>query len=173
MPVIDTLKRFKRMLRRAAEIYSEDAHRQAQYPDFEGTHLDTVKFVRPYTMTSPERVHALMEAVKYVTRRRVPGAIVECGVWRGGSMMAAAKTLLSLGSTERDLYLFDTFEGMSPPTDADSNATKVVSDWLRTTEMDAYWQRETEFVRDYARSFVRPSGTPGIFAPPLPEAAAV
>jgi hypothetical protein len=54
-----------------------------------------------------------------VNRRRIPGAIVECGVWRGGSMMAVASTLRSLGSTERDLYLFDTFEGMSPPSAAD------------------------------------------------------
>ena len=34
-------------------------------------------------------------------------------------MMAAARTLLSLGSAERDLYLFDTFEGMSPPSEHD------------------------------------------------------
>jgi O-methyltransferase len=44
---------------------------------------------------------------------------VECGVWRGGSMMAAARTLQALGATDRDLYLFDTFEGMSPPTNID------------------------------------------------------
>ena len=119
MPVIETLKKIKRMVHRAAEIYDEDKHRRAQYPDFEPAHLDTLNVVRPYTMTSPERVHALIEAVKYVTRSRVPGAIVECGVWRGGSMMAAARTLLSLGSSERDLYLFDTFEGMSPPSEHD------------------------------------------------------
>jgi O-methyltransferase len=119
MPVIDTLKKIKRMVHRAAEIYDEDRHRRALYPDFEQAHHDTLDVVRPYTMTSPERIHAVIEAVRYITRRRVPGAIVECGVWRGGSMMAAARTLLSLGSTDRDIYLFDTFEGMSPPTQHD------------------------------------------------------
>jgi hypothetical protein len=49
----------------------------------------------------------------------VPGAIVECGVWKGGSMMAAALTLLRLGVSDRDLYLFDTFQGMPPPTQED------------------------------------------------------
>ena len=49
----------------------------------------------------------------------MPGAVVECGVWKGGSMMAAALTLLRLGDTERDLYLYDTFEGMRRPTDED------------------------------------------------------
>ncbi len=58
-------------------------------------------------------------AVDYVVKNRVPGAIVECGVWRGGSMMAAARTLLKLGDTTRDIFLFDTYEGMTPPSDVD------------------------------------------------------
>jgi hypothetical protein len=33
--------------------------------------------------------------------------------------MAIALTLSQEGDTSRDLYLFDTFEGMTPPTDAD------------------------------------------------------
>lgn len=79
--------------------------------------LDTAVWqrVRPYTMTSPERVYALLRAVEYVARSSIPGAFVECGVWKGGSMMAAAMTLLQLGSDERELYLFDTFEGMAAP----------------------------------------------------------
>src|ERR1043165_657884 len=104
MPVIETLKKFKRMVRRAVDSYEGDKRRRARYPDFDPAHFDTLELVTPYTMTSPERVHAVIESVKYITRRRIPGAIVECGVWRGGSMMAAARTLLSLGATDRDLY---------------------------------------------------------------------
>ena len=40
MPVIETMKKIKRMYLRAAEIYSEDAHRRAQYPDFDQAHLE-------------------------------------------------------------------------------------------------------------------------------------
>jgi O-methyltransferase len=75
--------------------------------------------VGPYTMTSPERVHALWEAVNYVVERPVAGAIVECGVWRGGSMMAVARTLLRRDRRDRHLYLFDTFSGMVPPGELD------------------------------------------------------
>ena len=75
--------------------------------------------MQPYTATSPERVHALIQAVKYVAANHIPGEIVECGVWKGGSMMAAAKTLLRVNCSEKHLYLFDTFEGMTPPTDLD------------------------------------------------------
>jgi hypothetical protein len=82
---------------------------------------------KPYTMTSPERVIALCDAVRYVVRRGVPGAIVECGVWKGGSSMAAALSLIAAGDTERDLYLFDTFEGMSAPTEHDRRADDAAS----------------------------------------------
>lgn len=75
--------------------------------------------VRDYTMTSPERVLALHEAVRHVVAAGIPGAIVECGVWRGGSMMAAAQTLVDAGVSDRELYLYDTFEGPPAPTETD------------------------------------------------------
>lgn len=78
---------------------------------------------RPYTMTSPERMAALIEAVRYVTSRSIPGDIAECGVWRGGSMMIVALALLARGDTHRTLYLYDTFEGMPPPSAADAAHT--------------------------------------------------
>ena len=74
------------------------------------------------TMNSPERLSALIDAVEYVERAAIPGAIVECGVWRGGSMMAVA---LTLPRAERELYLFDTYAGMTAPTEADSDLRGV------------------------------------------------
>ena len=88
-------------------------------PDLPPHVEETIRRVRPYTMTTPQRIAALCDGVEHVVRREVPGAFVECGVWRGGSMMAAALTLLRLGVTDRDLYLFDTFRGMPPPSDQD------------------------------------------------------
>lgn len=84
-------------------------------PDFSSEEVALCEAVRPYTMTSPERIVAVAEATRYVVANRIPGDIVECGVWRGGSMMAAALTLERLGQTDRDLYLFDTFAGMPEP----------------------------------------------------------
>lgn len=91
--------------------------------DFDLASLDTVKFSRPYTMTSAPRIFALCEAVRYICKNNIPGDIVECGVWRGGSMMAAARTLIECGDTSRHLYLYDTFEGMPPPTEKDRQGT--------------------------------------------------
>lgn len=80
----------------------------------------TIVRVRPRTMTAAPKLEALVEATRYVARNRIPGDIVECGVWRGGSMQAVALTLAGLGETERELHLFDTFEGMPPPTENDT-----------------------------------------------------
>ncbi len=81
--------------------------------------LNTFGTVREFTATSTERLAGLVSAVEYIAQNQIPGALVECGVWRGGSMMAAALTLMRCGDSSRDLYLFDTYEGMSQPTDAD------------------------------------------------------
>jgi O-methyltransferase len=88
------------------------------------SHFDTaakaiIRRVRPRTMTKPIKLFGLIEATRYVVRHEIPGDIVECGVWRGGSMQAAALALLDAGVTDRDLHLFDTFEGMPPPTERD------------------------------------------------------
>lgn len=92
------------------------------YPrDFRPEDIRILERVRERTMTSPERVVSLIEAVRYLTRCDVEGAFVECGVWRGGSMMAAALTLLEESVTDRELFLFDTFAGMTEPDDRDVN----------------------------------------------------
>ncbi|MEV7915337.1 TylF/MycF/NovP-related O-methyltransferase [Streptomyces griseus] len=87
--------------------------------DYDDEAKDIIRAVKPYSMTSPERLNAFILATRHIARHDIPGDIVECGVWRGGSMQACARTLLSVGETERDLYLFDTYEGMTPPTAED------------------------------------------------------
>ncbi len=88
-------------------------------PDFEKDFLPIHAACQPYTMTSPERLYALYKAIEYLAAARIPGDIVECGVWRGGSMMCAALTLLRAADTMRNLYLYDTFAGMVAPSEAD------------------------------------------------------
>ena len=87
--------------------------------EYEDDLAELIKRVRRYTLTSAPRIAALVDAASYVARNRVPGAIVECGVWRGGSVMACALTLLREGAADRDLYLFDTFTGMVEPSPED------------------------------------------------------
>jgi hypothetical protein len=93
---------------------------QKKYPqDFSQEDVEEVEAATPYTMTSPERIFALRRAVEHITSAQIPGEIVECGVWKGGSMMVAARCLQRLNDTRRNLYLFDTFSGMTPPQEID------------------------------------------------------
>lgn len=93
---------------------------RAERPDYVlPADQETISAVRPFTLTSRARVLALCDAVRYVDRYGIAGSIVECGVWKGGSAMAAARTLIDVGDTARDLYLYDTFSGMTEPTDKD------------------------------------------------------
>ncbi len=98
----------------------------------------TIYAVDDWTMTSRARVFALIIAVRYVVDYQVPGDVVECGVWRGGSMQAVARTLLERGDTDRTLHLFDTFEGMPPPTKEDRRLNgPAASELLATRERTA------------------------------------
>lgn len=114
--IIDKAKKFIRAIGFDVVRYSQE---QRFPPDMPSYAVEIYKSVSTYTMSSPERVCALCEAVRYINENSIEGAVVECGVWKGGSMMAVAKTFMALGDTSRDLYLFDTFEGMSPPTSND------------------------------------------------------
>jgi O-methyltransferase len=74
------------------------------------------------SMTGVPRLQALVDAVRYVVERDIPGAFAECGVWRGGSVLAMVMTLQDLGRTDRHIWLYDTFEGMTEPTEEDVSA---------------------------------------------------
>lgn len=94
-----------------------------EFPDVTGSVLEVVSDVAPYTMTSPARLVSLCDAVEHITQNQVPGDIVECGVWRGGSMMAVARSLVRLKDSSRTLWLYDTFDGMSEPDEDDVDLT--------------------------------------------------
>jgi hypothetical protein len=102
-----------------------------------------IRAVQPYTMTNVEKLYAVIMAARYVTQYEIPGAIVECGVWRGGSMHAIARTLDAAGAHERDLYLFDTYEGMTAPGPRDRRgdgrtAADLMASYEKTSRVWAY-----------------------------------
>jgi hypothetical protein len=100
--------------------YGYEIHRRSELEeaDFDAATTEIIEHTSPFTLTSAERIFAFKNAIEYVIKNDIAGDIVECGVWKGGSMMAAALTLLRLG-VKRRLYLFDTFAGMTTPTAVD------------------------------------------------------
>ncbi|HXI68945.1 MAG TPA: TylF/MycF/NovP-related O-methyltransferase [Verrucomicrobiae bacterium] len=71
-----------------------------------------------YTMTTPIRCRRLWDSCKTVLEGNVPGCFVECGVWKGGSSGIMALAIKNAGQ-ERNLHLFDSFEGLPEPTEKD------------------------------------------------------
>jgi len=123
--VVDGRPRLRSAGTRALRALGYELHRSdsISHADFTADHRALFARVSPYTQTSLERVAALADAVQYVVRRDIPGDFVECGVWRGGSSMAIALTLLRLGVSERRLWLYDTFGSMPPPGEHDRDYT--------------------------------------------------
>jgi len=113
------------------------------FSDFETEFIDILNKCKPYTMTSEERLYAMNKAVEYLVKNNILGDIVECGVWRGGSTMCALLALIKLGKSDRNVFLYDTFEGMSEPTEKDANllgkdAKQLLDESQKTTE-DIMW----------------------------------
>lgn len=112
-------------------------------PDFDQGHADIAEAVWSYTLTSVERIHACIESARHVAQEDIDGAIVECGVYKGGAMMAMAMALLALGVDDRELYLFDTFEGMPAPEEVDRDRqgrpVREKFERLRLSEVSSEW----------------------------------
>lgn len=89
--------------------------------DFSTLEKENINLVKSFSMTSYERLLAVSRSIEYVEENNIEGDIVECGVWKGGSIMMAAIRLKQLGNMERQLFLFDTFEGMTQPTELDKS----------------------------------------------------
>jgi hypothetical protein len=110
-----------------------------EYSEFK----DIFESCKEYSMTGVERMYALYKSVEYIVKNNTKGDIVECGVWRGGSSMLIAKTLLKFNCTDKIIHLYDTFEGMSTPTEKDLDATgSSAVDLLKapkTKDKDSIW----------------------------------
>lgn len=102
---------------------------------------------KPYTMTSIERGLALFRAIRNIHQNFLPGDFVECGVWKGGSSMIAMMTLQHYGIANRRFWLFDTYSGMTEPSEFDVDRDGATADYLMTSSLD---RKETEPVWAYA-----------------------
>lgn len=135
----------KRMIRSAAErlkvkerLYSLGYGVYA-LDNYESDFLALQALCQPFTMTSIERLYAVHQAVNYIIDHDIPGDFVECGVWRGGASMMTALSLKARGVTDRRLYLYDTFAGMTEPEDVDASymGEDAAETW-RKSERDGY-----------------------------------
>jgi O-methyltransferase len=96
-----------------------------------------IQAVKSRTMTDENRIYNAIIAARYISENRIQGDIVECGVWRGGSMMAMAMALVKLEDSKRDLFLYDTYQGMTAPTAIDIRFDGLTANYLLEEENES------------------------------------
>lgn len=110
-----------------------------EYSEF----IDIYESCKEFSMTGVERMFSLYKAVEYIVKNHIEGHFVECGVWRGGSSMVIAKTLLKFNCTDKLIFLYDTYEGMSAPTVKDVNKDGYLADKMlsnsRKEDTNSVW----------------------------------
>ena len=80
--------------------------------------IDLIHDCSLLSMTGESRMWALIKACEHVKNCGIKGDFVECGVWKGGNLVLMAKMIERLG-LDKNVVGFDTFDGMSEPTDYD------------------------------------------------------
>ena len=92
-----------------------------RHPEISEEDWQLFEKIKSLTMTPSDRIFALMEAIKYVCAHNIQGDFVECGVWRGGNVVLAVDILKRFNKTDKNIWLFDTFDGMVEPSDLDTS----------------------------------------------------
>lgn len=95
--------------------HKEVNYLQKDFFDAETWELEIMNKVSEFTMLSHEKIFNLISGVQYIVKNNIEGAIVECGVARGGAMMSVANTLNKFNIKDRELYLYDIFYPGMPP----------------------------------------------------------
>src|SRR5271163_991096 len=97
----------------------------------------TFQKFRDFTMIPEQPYSANLQLALRVDR--VPGAIVECGTWRGGMTAGIADIL----GPHRSYFLFDSFDGLPPAREIDGQAALA---WQKDTSSPTYYDncRATE-----------------------------
>ena len=102
------------------------------------------------TMTGLKRLDDLQACVETVVRDGVPGDLVEAGAWRGGSSILMRATLNTLGATDRNVWVADSFQGFPvPESDGDQADVELEADM----EGLDYLAPSLEQVRDHFDRF--------------------
>ena len=115
------------MFRAAARQVSQAIERVGTYYP----HASLLRKVKPYSLSSRPTLSTLKALVDLVNTRGVEGDVVECGTYKGGSAAVLATGL----TAKRHLWLYDSFEGMPPVSDADGeDARQHVGDCLAREE---------------------------------------
>ena len=137
-------------------------HPSQHHIDIEKDFINIWNKVSDFTMISIERGYSVFKSIEYIVSNNIKGDIAECGVWKGGCCMLSALSLLYFGSSDRKIYMYDTFKGMTEPSENDciaSSGENITSRWEKSIDSDgrAMWASSLIEVRNNMFSTSYPS----------------
>ena len=86
--------------------------------------IDIIKSISNYSMSTPANHWAIIQSIKHISKNNIDGDFVECGVWKGGNIILF-KLILDLLKLNKNIYAFDTFEGMPEPGEKDFDLKNI------------------------------------------------
>jgi len=87
-------------------------------PELDAEAEGVLNAAKGLSMTAVVAQWEFIQAIRHVENSGIAGDIVECGVWRGGNLVIAGLMRKHMGF-DRRIWAFDTFAGMTAPTEAD------------------------------------------------------
>jgi hypothetical protein len=82
------------------------------------------------------------DAIEYILKHTIPGALVECGVDKGAQPKCWMETLIKHQCTDRDIYLYDTFAGMTEPTKEDYSIRDSLMYHCTALQVQQEWEKQ-------------------------------
>ena len=68
-----------------------------------------------HTLLDPSGLSNVEFCLRNVLTREIPGDLIECGVWRGGTCIFMRGLLKALGDRDRTVWVADSFQGLPDP----------------------------------------------------------
>ncbi|MBX3169963.1 MAG: class I SAM-dependent methyltransferase [Candidatus Eremiobacteraeota bacterium] len=100
----------------------------------------TPEFGAAYARSNQLQSYTLLEAsgldnvefcVRSLLEREIPGDLIECGVWRGGTCIYMRGLLKALGDSRRKVWVADSFQGLPEPDPEVSPLDAVSHEFLK------------------------------------------
>jgi hypothetical protein len=81
------------------------------------------------------------DALNYILENKIEGCLVECGVYQADFQIIWITELMKNNLT-RDIYLFDTFSGMTEPSDLDYTCKGAIHYHMDKNALKKWWENE-------------------------------
>ena len=84
-------------------------------PEISNEDSNFIRSLENYSMCPPAAHWSIIQSVKYISKKKITGDFVECGVFKGGNLILMNHLIKKLNLNKK-IFAFDTFDGMSEPT---------------------------------------------------------